>query len=269
MRRARGPAPGLVPEADRDDRSGADRRGLSHPAVRPTPASDRYLARLAHVGTLPQHPIPPHDDAGYQHQRRHQPQERPDRPEHRRVAPSAEVQPRQPREDDVTGTLAENRLGIGNRIHEVRERLRHAEIEPGDAPHQHEQKQPEPDRAVQVPVETPPSGTPLDPQAPLPAAHSRPPHHGAAADAEAEHRAADSVPEPARPIEQQLVVQPRQPQYEVLTLRHRVAKILAGVRIEETLLLLAPALDPDLDRRIAPRDPITDPRDLPPRIRAL
>ena len=54
-----------------------------------------------------------------------------------------------------------------------------------------------------------------------------------------EDGADDAVPEPPGAIEQQLVVQPREPQHEVLALRHRVAEVLAGVRVEEALLLVA------------------------------
>ena len=43
--------------------------------------------------------------------------------------------------------------GIRHRVHEFRERLGNAEIDSGHAPHHHEQKQPEPECAVQVPVE--------------------------------------------------------------------------------------------------------------------
>ena len=112
-------------------------------------------------------------------------------------------------------------------------------------------------------------GAPPDPQAPLPPARAGPPDDETGQRRHAEDGAADAVPVPARTIEQQLVVQAREPEHEVFALGHRVAEVLTGVGIEEPLFLFGAALDPDFDRRVAPCDAIPDPRDRPSGICAL
>src|SRR4030095_2923088 len=158
--------------------------------------------------------------------------------------------------------VAEEGIGVRYRVHEIGKRFRNAQIEAGDTPHQHEQEQPETERAVKVPVESLPAHASLHTEAALPSADARPPDDDACDEEDRGYQAQDAVPEPPLAIEQQIVVETREPENEILALRHRVAKIFAGVWIEEALLFHPVTLGPDFQRRVATGDPIAEARDL-------
>ena len=96
-----------------------------------------------------------------------------------------------------------------------------------------------------------------------------PPDNDAGHEENGGDKAEDAVPETPFAIEEQLVVKARQPQHEILALRHRVAELFAGVRVEEPLLLDAVLLEPDLECRVATGDSVAEPRNLPAGIRLL
>src|SRR5688500_9870851 len=167
------------------------------------------------------------------------------------MSPASEVQAREPGQRDVAGPLAVDPFRIREALDEVRQRLRHPEIPPGDSPHQHEEEQPEAECAVQVPVDAAPAGAPLDPEAALPSSHTGPPDDEPGDDEEREDQTEQAVPPwPVRPVHQQFVVQADGPQDEELSLRGRIAKVLTGIRVEESLLLLPIPCDRDQRGRI-------------------
>src|SRR5687767_7964416 len=76
----------------------------------------------------PDDTVPPHDDAGHKQQGRHEAHDRPQRLQ-RPVAPSAEVQPCEPREKNVSGSLAEVRPEAEHELVRRHERVGDAQVD--------------------------------------------------------------------------------------------------------------------------------------------
>src|SRR4051812_39576462 len=189
-------------------------------------------ARIGPLQAWAQEALPPHDDASHEHDRRRQSDDRPDGAQ-RFAAPSPEVEARQPHEDDIAWPIAEKGIRIGDRIDEVRERFRNPEIDPRHAPYQHEQEQPEAERAVQIPVDARPAPGEFHSEATPPARDAGPPDDRAGEDQHRHHRAEGAVPVTALSIEQQLVVETCEPDHGELALRDCVAEVGTGVRVEQ------------------------------------
>src|SRR5262245_37791931 len=111
--------------------------------------------------------VPPHQHAGDEHDRRHQPEDGPYGFQPRN-SPAAEVQARHPHQNRVANVFTTISRPAG--LQEPRERIRNAEIDSRHAPYQEEPEQPEAHRAVEVPREAAPSPKHLDGETPSPAA---------------------------------------------------------------------------------------------------
>src|ERR1700752_874526 len=191
--------------------------------------SHQFDNGLGHVAAFAHDPVPPHEQSSDEHDGGHHSENGPERLQPRppyRIAPAAEVQTRQPLEGNIAGTLTVGPFRIREALHKIRQRIRYPQIPAGDPPHQHEEEQPESERAVQIPIEAPPPGRGLDPQAPFPSRDAGPPH-----DAAAEHNdSEDQTEQPIPPgtfgaLEQQIVVEARQPYEPALSLGNVIAKV--------------------------------------------
>ena len=198
----------------------------------------------------PDDTIPPHDRAGDEQDRR---REAENHPWDARLpaAEPAEMQTRQPIHDGVDAAVSCVRLR--ERLHEigkVRDRAGIRQVRSRDAKQEHERERPEPDRAMQVPIEPLPAGIPAERQAAAPALDTRPPDHQPSQSEHDTEQPANTIDGTPSCSSQQIVVEVDEPRDETKGRRYSVAQIFPGVGIEQPLCLFSVAQQPNISRLI-------------------
>ncbi len=102
-----------------------------------------------------------------------------------------------------------------------------------DTPYQHEKQAPDPNSAVQVPIQASEAHSPLNPHTTLPILYSRPPDYGARGAHDYYEKGSDAVDGPAIQSREQIIVQIREPPDETNGFGPGIAEILARVGIEQ------------------------------------
>jgi len=147
------------------------------------------------------------------------------------------VQPAQP----AKNFIAEPRVVVGVILEGLKilddflKRIREGQINAGQRPHQNQEKTPEPDSAVQVPVEELPVRSDIYIEAAAPARNTRPPDNEACDAQKRQQDRADAVHFTTSFAKQQVIVQGHGPNDKADHRRIRRAKIFSRVGIENVM----------------------------------